>query len=151
MNSEISIITILKNLGYIPAIFLGLSFQSYTILAIFMIIDTIAGITRSGTLHGWRSVTSFKLTSGILAKSLIILLPLLIALAGIGIGIDLIFLAKGALGMLILAQLYSIIGNIYAIKVKKDIHEFDAVGWVLLKIKFTVEKILLDTEKGRKK
>ena len=141
---------IIKHLGYIPAVIFGLSTHSYAILALFIIIDTFTGVLRAGILHGWREVTSFKFTTGLISKLLVILIPMMIALAGKGTGINLTFLAQSAIGMLILAQFYSILGNIHAIKIRKDVREFDAVSWVITHIQSVVEKILVDGNKGKK-
>lgn len=137
-----TILITLKNLGYIPAVLLGLSTQSYIILLVFMTVDMLTGITRSYILHGGRAVKSYKFVNGITTKILIILIPLLLVWAGKGSGYDLSIIAEWTLGMLILAELYSILGNIYAIKIREDIHEFDAVAWVLGKLRFIVEGIL---------
>ena len=150
MTEPITTGTVIKHLGYIPAVIFGLSTHSYAILAFFIILDTITGVIRAGRLHGWREVTSFKFTSGLISKLLVIFIPLMIALCGKGIGLNLSYLAQSAIGMLILAQFYSVLGNIHAIKVGKDVREFDAVSWVIVHIQQVVEKILVDGNKGKK-
>lgn len=149
MSEPITTGTILKHLAYIPAVIFGLSTHSYAILAFFILLDTFTGVLRAGILHGWREVTSFKFTTGLVSKLLIIFIPLMIALAGKGVGMDLTFVAQSAIGMLILAQFYSILGNIHAIKIRKDVKEFDAVSWVIAHIQSVVEKMLVDSNKGR--
>lgn len=149
MSEPITTGTILKHLAYIPAVIFGLSTHSYAILAFFILLDTFTGVLRAGILHGWREVTSFKFTTGLVSKLLIIFIPLMIALAGKGVGMDLTFVAQSAIGMLILAQFYSILGNIHAIKIRKDVKEFDAVSWVIAHIQSIVEKMLVDSNKGR--
>jgi len=149
MSEPVTTGTILKHLAYIPAVIFGLSTHSYAILAFFILLDTFTGVLRAGILHGWREVTSFKFTTGLVSKLLIIFIPLMIALAGKGVGIDLTFLAQSAIGMLILAQFYSILGNIHAIKIRRDVKEFDAISWVISHIQTIVEKILVDSNKGR--
>ena len=149
MTEPITTGTILKHLAYIPAVIFGLSTHSYAILAFFILLDTFTGVLRAGILHGWREVTSFKFTTGLVSKLLIIFIPLMIALAGKGVGMDLTFVAQSAIGMLILAQFYSILGNIHAIKIRKDVKEFDAVSWVISHVQSIVEKMLMDSNKGR--
>ena len=129
-----------KNFSYIVAVFVSLSPESYSILAVFMIVDTFTGIVRSGVIKGWKSVTSHELTSGILAKCLVILVPFLLALAGKGIGLQLDIIAKSALNVLILSELYSILSNIQSIRLKKDIAEFDAVNYLLGTLRAFLEK-----------
>ena len=149
MSEPITTGTILKHLAYIPAVIFGLSTHSYAILAFFILLDTFTGVLRAGILHGWREVTSFKFTTGLVSKLLIIFIPLMIALAGKGVGMDLTFVAQSAIGMLILAQFYSILGNIHAIKIRKDVKEFDAVSWVISHVQSIVEKMLVDSNKGK--
>lgn len=107
-----------------------------------MFFDIITGILRAGTIKGWASVTSSSFGFGIAFKALIILIPLIVALTGKGIGIDLLFMAKGALSMLIVSEAYSIIGNIYSIRTGKDQEEFDAVNWSIARVREILLKIL---------
>ncbi len=133
---------VVKNLAYIPMAFLGLSHENYTILAVLMVIDTVTGLIRSGIVHGTKTITSKNLSIGILSKLSLITIPLVIALAGKGVGLQITWLAKSALSMLILSECYSILGNIQSIRIKQDVHEFDAVNFVLEKVRNILEKTL---------
>lgn len=143
---ELSLTSIIKNAGYIPAILLGLSGQSYAILGAFMFLDTVLGVIRVWTNHGGRSIRSYKLTAGITAKMCVLLIPLLTVWAGKGVGLDLHLLATWTVGALILAQFYSIVSNIYSIHIRKDVDEFDAVSWVLRRVQIVIERLLKDTK-----
>lgn len=147
---ELTTLTILKNLGYIPAVFLGLSTESYGILAMLMVIDTITGVIRAGVVHGWGSVNSHNLSFGVLSKMCLILTPFVVVIAGRGAGIDLSMVAKGALSVLILSEAYSILGNTQSIRIRKDIQEFDAINLVLSKLRGVLEKLLV-ADNGRKR
>lgn len=149
-TQELTTITIIKNLGYIPAVFLGLSTESYGILAMLMIADTITGIIRAGVIHGWRSVNSHNFSFGILSKMCLILTPMIVALAGRGSGLDLTLVATGALSMLVLSEAYSVLGNVQSIRNRKDVLEFDAMNFVLTKLREGLEKLLV-TDKGKKR
>lgn len=149
MHEIFTLPSIFKNLGYLGAIFLGLSLDSYLILGIFMLLDTILGVARVGVVHGWREVKSYRLTSGIVSKLTIILVPLLIAYTGKGIGMDLHHIATSALSVLILAHAYSIFGNIHSIRLRKDVYEFDAVSWVLTQIQVVIEKLIKQGAPGK--
>lgn len=139
---SITFITILKNLAYIPAVYLGLSMESFGILAVLMIIDTILGIIRAGVVHGWRDVTSHKASFGILSKLAMIFVPVVVALSGKGVGMNLVPIAGGALSMLIVSETYSILGNVQSIRTRRDIKEFDAVNYTLSRIRDLLEKML---------
>lgn len=141
-----SIVTIIKNLGYIPAVLIGLSSESYAILALFMVIDTIIGIIKAYVLYGGRSIKSQKLTLGIVKKLTVLIVPLLLAWGGRGAGIDLTLIAQSAIGVLVLSELYSILGGIYSIRTKEEIHEFDAVSLFLRKMQTFIERLLKENE-----
>ena len=147
---EITTATIIKNFGYIPAIFFGLSTESYGILAFLMIVDTITGVIRAGVVHGWRSVNSHNLSFGILSKMCLILVPVVVAVAGIGAGVDLTIIAKGALSVIILSEGYSVLGNVQSIRLKKDIAEFDAINFLLSRLRKLLEKLLVN-DSGKKR
>lgn len=147
MHETPTIITLLKNAGYVPALILGLSTESYAILGTLMIVDTIFGVARVGTLYGWEHISSYRLSSGVLSKLSIIGVPLFIAMAGRGAGMNLNFVAQGAIGMLCLAQLYSILGNVYSIRTKQEVREFDAVSWVLRRLQTIIERLIKDDTK----
>lgn len=147
---EISTVTIFKNLAYIPAVFLGLSTESYGILAVLMIVDTATGIIRAGIVRGWKSVNSHNLSFGILSKMCLMLVPFVVAVAGRGAGFDLTIVASGALSILILSETYSILGNTQSIRIRKDIQEFDAINLLLSKMRKLLEKLLV-AENGKKR
>lgn len=134
--------TAFKNASYLPAILLGLSIESYTILAILMVIDTIFGVTRVLVVHGGVHIKSYKLTAGITAKLSILLLPLLIAWVGRGANIDLSMIARGTLGVLILSEFYSILGSMYSMRIMKDVPEYDAVSAVIRSVRNIIEKLI---------
>lgn len=142
MITTTSTTTTLKNLAYIPAILLGLSVDSYFILVVFMTVDIILGITRTAVVYGGRHIRSYRFSVGIISKLLMLIVPLLVVWTGKGVGINLFFLAQWSLGALILAEAYSILGNIHSIRLRKDIAEFDVVSWILQKIQVTLIRIL---------
>jgi toxin secretion/phage lysis holin len=146
---KISSLAVVKNFSYLGAIFVSLNPQSYTILGIFMIIDTITGVAKSGVVHGWRSITSHEASLGILSKMTLLLVPMLLAMTSHAVGMELNFVAKAALNILILSELYSILSNIQSIRMKKDVAEFDAISYALDKIRTGIENsIKKPTNKG---
>lgn len=140
ITTKFSIYTLLKNFSYIGASLLSLNIESYSILGIFMIVDTVTGVARSGTIHGWRSITSHVMTVGILAKCMVLLVPFLLSLAGHAIGVEVAFIAKSALNVLIISELYSILSNIQSIRLGREVQEFDAVNYLLTKLRDTLER-----------
>jgi len=141
-HEPLTLWAILKNSSYIGAVFLGISLDNFSILAVFMLADTILGITRVAVVHGGRAIKSYRLVSGLVSKMSILLIPLVIAHTGKGIGLDLHYIATAALSILILSHAYSILGNIHSIYLKRDVYEFDAVSWALTRIQLGIERIL---------
>lgn len=144
-NDELTNITlwaIIKNSSYIAAIFVGLSLDNYSILAVFMLVDTFLALVRVSIVHGPRAIKSYRLISGLTSKMTILIIPLIIAHTGKGVGLDLVPIATSALSVLILAHAYSILGNIHSIYLRRDVYEFDAISWVLTKIQLTIERII---------
>lgn len=145
MKEEITtttILTTIKNIAYIPAILLGLSLDSYFILIAFMTLDIVLGIARTAVIYGGSHIRSFRLSVGVLSKLTLLIVPLLVVWTGKGVGLNLLFVAQWALGVLILAEAYSILGNIHAIRIRKDVPEFDVVSWLLRKIQVALLGIL---------
>ena len=141
----------LKNAGLLLAFLIGavgLPMESFTIFAGLIFLDSFTGVLRAGMLHGWRSVTSAKFTSGLITKMLVIIVPLVVAWAGKGAEIDLLPLAKGTLTAFILAEAYSVLGNIHAIRTGEDKKEWDAIAWILCNVRKSVERLFIhDKEK----
>ncbi len=134
----------IKNFGYIPAFLLGLSLENYIILAALMGIDVITGLIKAWRVDGGRSIKSRKIQAGVISKACILLIPIIVVWAGRGAGLELVWFGQGSLGILILAEAYSIVGNVHAISNKKERSEFDAVSFVLNKIKTIIEGIIVE-------
>lgn len=109
----------------------GLSTEAFAIFGVLIVLDTFTGVVRTIRIRGGKSFTSLQLTGGVISKGFVISVPLVVAWAGRGAGLDLTLVAQGILSVLILAEAYSILGNIHAIHIKKDVKEFDAVAWIL--------------------
>lgn len=138
---------ILKNALYMPAFVLGMEMHSFTILIAFIIIDMFTGVWRVGVTKGGQEIRSAHFINGLVSKMLFVLIPLVVAYAGKGIGLDLIAFASGCLSLLILATAYSIIGNIYTIRTGIEAAEFDAVRFILMKVKELLDKAAPDGHK----
>ena len=137
--------TIMKNLMYIPAFFAGLvsaDQDTITALIILMGIDIITGIIKSGKVKGWTSIKSTILAAGLLSKLILLLIPLIVAYTGKGIGLDMVFLVKGTITVLILSEAYSSLGNIQAVRTGKEVPEFDAIAILIKSIRKTLLKLL---------
>ena len=148
-----SFLTIMKNTSYglvfINSVaYFGVTPISVLMLSILILTDIFFGILKSASLHGWRSIQSNILQRGILAKVLVIFVPTTLAFTGKGIGIQLGMLAQSVINVLILSELYSIIGNIYAIRTGHEKVEFDAVAYVLSGMKNVLKSVIIEDAPG---
>lgn len=144
MSKHFTFAAVLKNLAYIPALLIGLDGQSYFILTIFMFADLVFGISRTLILHGGQSFKSYKLTAGIVSKLLVLSVPLIVVWAGRGAGFDLTLLGQWAIGVLVLSQAYSMLGHINAIRLGQEASEWDAVSWLLQRLRLGLEVLIKD-------
>lgn len=144
---EITITTLLKNTSYgvlfvASAQFLHFNVDGLIVLLGLMIIDVITGIVRSGILNGCPSIKSSIGTRGLLAKILTLTGIFSFALAGKSIGFDLNAEVSAIVNVFVLAEMYSILGNIYSALNKTPKNEADAVGWLLKLVRTALEKTL---------
>ena len=145
--TQISAWAAIKNSSYVAAFiisaqYLNLAPESIGMLTILIVVDIVTGIVKSGVLHGWRTIRSSRLAAGTLSKMLLLLIPVTLAVAGKGVSIDMTSLAQGSITVLILSQLYSVIGNIHAVQTKSEKNEFDAVAFILRSIRDLLERFM---------
>ncbi len=131
----------LKNATYALAALAGVTHEAYTAFAVLMLFDVATGVLASAKCDGWRSITSRRLSFGIISKLLLLFIPLAIALAGKAAGVSLQSVISSAFMVLTLSELYSVIGNIYTVRTGVRVPEFDAVSVVLRNIRRLIEKL----------
>lgn len=148
-GSTLTIGAIIKNTLYVPAFFLGMSMHSFSILFAFIMLDMITGIWRVYVLQGGEAIKSRHAINGLVSKMLFIVIPLVVAYTGRGMGLDLTALATGCLGLLIASTGYSVIGNIYTIRTGSVVVEFDAVRFILIRIRDLLDKLTVDKNNVR--
>lgn len=140
-GSTFTIWAIIKNALYLPAFFLGMSMHSFGILFVFIVLDMITGIWRVYVVQGGEAIKSRHAINGLVSKLLFIVIPLVVAYTGKGVGLDLTALATGCLGLLIASTGYSVVGNIYTIRTGNAVVEFDAVRFILMRIRDLLDKL----------
>lgn len=144
--------TTIKNIGYGIAFLVGsvgLPPESFYIFAALMVADTVTGVAKVGILHGPRAIRSAKLTAGVLAKAFVFTAPIVVAWTGKGAGFDLTTLAEGILSLLILAEGYSVLGNIYSIQTRKETQEWDAVAAIIGTARKVIEQIISNANQNK--
>jgi phage-related holin len=149
------IITTIKNALYIPTFLVACGIEqtmaySTTVFITLMAIDVFTGILKSYRIHGSQSIKSTTMAVGILAKATMLLIPLVVALVGKGVMIDMDLVVRGVLYMLILSEGYSILGNIQSYKTGKDLPEFDAVSAIIKQIRKILLALMKKTDLSNK-
>lgn len=135
----------IKSILYGPFIALfaytGLSSELAGILTALILLDLFTGIIREYVM-GCR-ITSRMIWIGTSSKLLLILIPVIVILVGKGANVDLLLLGKFTMSAFIVAEGYSIIGNIMQIR-KGDvtIDEQDAITSIIKGIEGKFKLIL---------
>lgn len=130
-----------KNVTYLIAAFIGLEYDAFSAFALLMLIDVITGVLAAARVNGWRSITSRRLSFGLISKLLLLIIPITIALAGRASGVDIDSVVNTAFFVLTISELYSVIGNIQTVKTGVRIPEFDAISIILASIRRFLKKI----------
>lgn len=137
----------IKSAGYAIAIVVGNFLTKINVttdliiaLSVLMVLDWITGMWKAHKLS--IPITSKRSNKGLLEKSVLLIIPLVIAYVANVIGVPLGITIKTIFSMLVVAELYSLIGNCYCIYTGENQKEYDAVTAVLMYIKKSIMKLL---------
>lgn len=108
--------------------YLEISQEPFTLFALLLIIDYITGLTKAKTLG--HSITSNKMKYGLISKLSLIIVPLVVAMGAKALGADSHYVLTSGMYILILSEVYSIIGNIYSARTKEEFPEYDALAMI---------------------
>lgn len=130
---------------------------AFVILAILLVADTILWVGKSYVLDGHKPerFSSRKLKIGVISKTAILFLVLLVGLAmSVRLGETARIFVNSVLWLLIAWELISIVQNVIVMKTREPLEEWDAVSvvlkWLLSFVKKTVqEKIEHDFPKNK--
>lgn len=111
----------------------NISVEIFSIFVSLIFIDFGTGLMKSWALK--IAITSVKMRYGVASKFSLILLPVVIGLGAKAIGQDAKSLFVWGMNLLILSEVYSIIGNIYTIRTKKYLPEWDVIALLGAKIR----------------
>lgn len=120
----------IKTLVYVIFTFLNIDMDIVKILSILMAVDTTLGAIKALYLKELR-FTFKKLLWGIVSKSTVLLIPMLLALVSLGLGYDFKWVVDIVLKILIVSEGISSITNILSIKEEKNIENTDYVSKLL--------------------
>ena len=110
--------------------FLDIEAAQVSILSIMMVIDTISWIAKQYKLDKFK-ISSHTLWQGLMKKILTMMFLFSFALMFKWIEIDGSQYLKAILSILIMAEFYSIIQNIYSFRTWKKITEYDVISTIL--------------------
>lgn len=122
--------------------YLGLDAEKLTILALLMAIDMITGTVKAYVVKS--DITSRRWIAGFLSKMVVLLVPFTIALMAKGVDFDIKWFVGLCISILVVAEAYSIVGNIYTIKTGEEVKEIDAVSAIIQALRKIFENILRD-------
>ena len=144
-TSKITGHNIMMSAVYVPLVgfssFYNFSWHTLTPLATLLVIDFLTGLIKAYVLDK-SELKSYKAISGVIAKSMIILIPIVFLVIGKQVDYDLTGMVDAIITMLVLAESYSIIANIRSIITRKKVEEIDAISFVLKKISSIIENLL---------
>lgn len=129
-----TIIEWLKTFWYFVAVFtfdyLEIPQSQLSILGALMVVDVITGIAKVYRVNP-SHITSHDLGMWVLKKFLTVLIVYTIALVAKGVGIPASHFLEWGLSILIMAEWYSAIQNIYAFRTWKVLPEYDVISIIL--------------------
>lgn len=126
-------------------LYTGFPAEPAVLLAVLMVLDFASGLGRAYALQ--EDITSRKMKAGAFGKVALLCLPLVVALAAKGLGQDWQWLLSYVINLMILAELYSFTANVYAMRTKNDLPEFDVLALFARKVKGLAEDFLSRVDK----
>lgn len=106
----------------------GVNEETYTIFLVLLLIDYASGILKAKSLG--HQITSRKSKYGFVSKLSLLIIPIVLGLGGRAIDADFSLMIYWSMNVLILSEVYSIIGNVYAIRTGDDLPEYDALQMI---------------------
>lgn len=128
--------------------YIGVRHDIVMTLTILMVADYFSGIIKAWKLN--IDVTSKRSNKGIIEKITLLAIPFSMGLVFKVVHIPIGITIQTVFTLLIVAELYSFIGNCYCIYTGKDIKEFDAVTYMLRFLKDVLLKFLRNLLDGKK-
>lgn len=140
VQDEIALVgNLLLAMGAWVLAYTGLPVEPAIILAVLMMIDFVAGISRAYALG--EPVTSHRMRTGAISKCGVLTVPLVMALAAKALGADFQWLVSWTVSVFVLSEAYSIVANIYTARTGIPAPEFDAVSAVLRKVRDVIDSM----------
>lgn len=113
--------------------YLGINGESFLLFSILLIMDYITGVLKAKALK--HSITSNKMKYGIISKLSLLFIPVTLAIGAKAVGADFATVLLVGINILVVSEVYSIIGNFYAMRTQEELPEYDAVAMIGKKIR----------------
>lgn len=127
--------------------YLGLDQEVFTIFGYLLLIDYVSGMMKAKAIG--QDITSSRMKYGIASKMSLMLIPLVLALTAKAVHGDADNVLYVGMNILVLSEAYSIIGNIYTIRTKETLPEWDAVAALGHKIRSILIKLSGDEDNSK--
>ena len=113
--------------------FLGLNAETFALFSVLLLLDFITGVGKAKALG--HNITSDKMKYGIISKMSLVVIPLVLGITAKAMHMQSENILFIGMNILILSEAYSIIGNVYAIRTKDELPEYDALSLLGRKIR----------------
>lgn len=145
MFSEWISIASIKTLWYVAItslfVYLNIPQESLWVLASLMVIDTITGVAKQYKVESI-GITSKRMTTGIVTKFVTFLCLLSGWLVINHFDLDPKYYIQTVLSVLIMAEFYSIIQNVYAVRTGVILPEYDAISIALKRLTGVIQDFI---------
>lgn len=123
---------------------LGVDTEVFNALGWLLFFDYVTGVMKAKSLG--HCITSNKMKYGVVSKFSLLLIPIVLAIAAQGVNADAKSVLYVGMNIMILSEVYSIIGNIYSIRTKEELPEWDVVAMLGHKIRGYLVKLSDDND-----
>lgn len=114
-------------------VYLGLDSEVFSLFALLLLLDYISGIAKAKVLGV--AITSNRMKYGLISKISLIIMPITLAIGAKAAGADFTHVLAVSMNILIVSEVYSVIGNVYAIRTREELPEYDVVASLGKKIR----------------
>lgn len=132
-----AIVLLVQSVAGFGLVYAGIDREIFSILAALLLIDFVTGTWKAHTLG--RRVRSNRMKYGVISKLSLLIIPIAIGLGVRAIGQDAEMMILVAMNILILSEVYSIIGNIYVVRTGIELPEYDALTAIAKSIRRRLE------------
>lgn len=119
--------------------YLNLNIETMFLYSILLGLDYITGLAKSTTLK--IPITYHRMRNGIVSKFCLLSVPIVLAILAKIVGTNYEFILSWGITILALSEGYSIISNIYTVKTKETLPEYEAIAIIGKKIRRIIERL----------